>query len=46
MIQMAMIHIMVRRLEPTCQYPLSPQIEAAKAMLNDNLTLLHGAYAA
>ena len=25
MIQMAMIHIMLRRLEPTCQYPLSSQ---------------------
>ena len=25
MIQMAMIHIMVRRLEPTCQYPLASQ---------------------
>jgi hypothetical protein len=25
MIRMAMIHIMVRRLEPTCQYPLDSQ---------------------
>jgi putative transposase len=34
MIQMAMIHIMVRRLEPTCQYPLASQkaeVEAAQA---------------
>jgi putative transposase len=27
MIRMAMIHIMVRRLEPTCQYPLTSQNE-------------------
>jgi putative transposase len=27
MIQIAMIHIMVRRLEPTCQYPLASQNE-------------------
>jgi putative transposase len=27
MIQMAMIHIMLRRLEPTCQYPLASQNE-------------------
>jgi hypothetical protein len=26
MIRMAMIHIMVRRLEPTSQYPLASQI--------------------
>ena len=25
MIQLAMIHIMLRRLEPTCQYPLASQ---------------------
>jgi putative transposase len=34
MIQMAMIHIMVRRLEPTCQYPLASQkagVEVAQA---------------
>jgi len=34
MIQLAMIHIMVRRLEPTCQYPLSSQkagVEASQA---------------
>jgi putative transposase len=31
MIQMAMIHIMVRRLEPTCQYPLSSQKEGGTA---------------
>lgn len=29
MIQMAMIHIMVRRLEPTCQFPLVSQNEGA-----------------
>jgi putative transposase len=29
MIQMAMIHIMVRRLEPTCQYTLASQNEGA-----------------
>jgi putative transposase len=28
--RMAMIHIMVRRLEPTCQYPLAPQNEGAE----------------
>ena len=31
MIQMAMIHIMVRRLEPTCQYPLASQNEGVAA---------------
>ena len=34
MIQLAMLHIMVRRLEPTCQYPLSSQkagVEASQA---------------
>src|SRR5215468_5991456 len=31
MIQMAMIHIMVRRLEPTCQYPLSSQKAGVEA---------------
>jgi putative transposase len=31
MIRMAMIHIMVRRLEPTCQYPLASQKEGAEA---------------
>ena len=31
MIQMAMIHIMVRRLEPTCQYPLASQKPADEA---------------
>src|SRR5690349_11620464 len=31
MIQMAMIHIMVRRLEPTCQYPLASQNGGAEA---------------
>jgi putative transposase len=31
MIQMAMIHIMLRRLEPTCQYPLTSQNERAGA---------------
>jgi putative transposase len=31
MIQMAMIHIMVRRLEPTCQYPLTSQNEGVAA---------------
>jgi putative transposase len=31
MIRMAMIHIMVRRLEPTCQYPLAPQNEGVVA---------------
>ena len=30
MIQMAMIHIMVRRLEPTCQYCLASQNEGAE----------------
>jgi putative transposase len=30
MIQMAMIHIMVRRLEPTCQYPLASQNEGVE----------------
>jgi putative transposase len=31
MIQMAMIHIMLRRLEPTCQYPLASQNEGVAA---------------
>lgn len=31
MIQLAMIHIMVRRLEPTCQYPLASQNEGVEA---------------
>ena len=31
MIRMAMIHIMVRRLEPTCQYPLASQNEGVVA---------------
>jgi putative transposase len=31
MIRMAMIHIMVRRLEPTCQYPLASQNEGVGA---------------
>ncbi|HSQ56472.1 MAG TPA: transposase, partial [Gemmata sp.] len=31
MIQMAMIHIMVRRLEPTCQYSLASQNEGIGA---------------
>jgi putative transposase len=31
MIQMAMIHIMVRRLEPTCQYCLASQNEGVEA---------------
>ena len=30
MIQMAMIHIMVRRLEPTCQYCLTSQKEGVE----------------
>ena len=33
MIQMAMIHIMVRRLEPTCQYCLASQKEAIEPSL-------------
>jgi putative transposase len=33
MIQMAMIHIMLRRLEPTHQYPLSSQKEGAEVSL-------------
>ena len=33
MIQMAMIHIMVRRLEPTCQYPLASQKEGIEPSL-------------
>jgi putative transposase len=32
MIQMAMIHIMVRRLEPTCQYPLASQKAGVEAL--------------
>jgi putative transposase len=31
MIQMTMIHIMVRRLEPTCQYPLASQNQGGEA---------------
>jgi len=31
MIRFAMIHIMVRRLEPTCQYPLASQNERVEA---------------
>jgi putative transposase len=31
MIQMAMIHIMLRRLEPTCQYPLASRNERSAA---------------
>jgi putative transposase len=31
MIRFAMIHIMVRRLEPTCQYPLASQNEGVEA---------------
>jgi putative transposase len=31
MIQMAMIHIMLRRLEPTCQYPLASQNQGVEA---------------
>jgi putative transposase len=31
MIQMAMIHIMLRRLEPTCQYPLASPTEGGAA---------------
>jgi putative transposase len=33
MIQMAMIHIMIRRLEPTCQYPLASQNEGVEPSL-------------
>ena len=29
-IQMAMIHVMVRRLEPTCQYPLASQTDGGE----------------
>jgi len=30
MIQMAMIHIMLRRLEPTCQYSLASQMRGVR----------------
>jgi hypothetical protein len=32
MIKIAMIHIMVRRLEPTCQYSLTSQNEGVEAL--------------